>query len=122
MFRGQTSNWRLRESLRKKALKPVQSNYRDFGPTLACESGEARRCEDEQGDAAAVADHGRVASGEVAQGGGGARLASTAELPRRALAMGHFGARLAARSGTKGLSGGHDRRRYQPSLRTLREP
>ena len=41
-------------------------------------SGEARRGESEQGDAAAVADRGRVAAGEAAEGGGGARLA-----PRR---------------------------------------
>src|SRR5947199_6364320 len=35
--RGRRSNRRLPESLRTKTLKLVQAQYRDFGPTLACE-------------------------------------------------------------------------------------
>jgi len=36
-LRGQTSNRRLSEKLRRKVLKLVEARYRDFGPTLACE-------------------------------------------------------------------------------------
>src|SRR5437870_5850300 len=35
--RGRVSNRRLPESLRTKTLKLVEAQYRDFGPTLACE-------------------------------------------------------------------------------------
>src|SRR5437667_1588053 len=35
--RGQVSNRRLPEKVRRQALKLVQAQYRDFGPTLACE-------------------------------------------------------------------------------------
>src|SRR6202035_213680 len=82
-------------------------------------SGEARRRESEPGDAAAVADRGRVAAGEAAEGGGGARLAPTAELPRRTGAVGHFRARLVGRARAEAIPGDDDRRRYQPSLRSF---
>ena len=36
-LRGQESNRRLGESLRRRVVKLVQAKYRDFGPTLACE-------------------------------------------------------------------------------------
>src|SRR5207245_163755 len=36
-LRGRVSNRRLPESLRTKTLKLVEAQYRDFGPTLACE-------------------------------------------------------------------------------------
>ena len=36
-LRGRTSNRRLAESVRTKALKLLQAKYVDFGPTLACE-------------------------------------------------------------------------------------
>jgi hypothetical protein len=36
-LRGKTSNRRLPESLRTRALKLVKAKYGDFGPTLACE-------------------------------------------------------------------------------------
>ncbi len=36
-LRGQPSNRRLPESLRRRVLKLVQAKYSDFGPTLACE-------------------------------------------------------------------------------------
>jgi hypothetical protein len=36
-LRGRVSNGRLPEKLRQKALKLVEAQYRDFGPTLACE-------------------------------------------------------------------------------------
>ena len=35
--RGQTSNNRIGESLRKAVIELIQSNYTDFGPTLAHE-------------------------------------------------------------------------------------
>jgi len=35
--RGRVSNRRLPEKVRRQALKLVQAQYRDFGPTLACE-------------------------------------------------------------------------------------
>lgn len=36
-LRGKASNRRLPESLRSRVAKLVKANYRDFGPTLACE-------------------------------------------------------------------------------------
>jgi len=36
-LRGRVSNRRLPEKVRRKALKVVEAQYRDFGPTLACE-------------------------------------------------------------------------------------
>src|SRR5437667_185008 len=36
-LRGRVSNRRLGEKVRRKALKVVEAQYRDFGPTLACE-------------------------------------------------------------------------------------
>src|SRR5438876_3785049 len=36
-LRGRVSNRRLPEKVRRQALKLVQAQYRDFGPTLACE-------------------------------------------------------------------------------------
>ena len=36
-LRGRASNRRLGEKVRRKALKVVEAQYRDFGPTLACE-------------------------------------------------------------------------------------
>ena len=36
-LRGKASNRRLPESLRSRVSKLVKANYRDFGPTLACE-------------------------------------------------------------------------------------
>ena len=36
-LRGKESNRRLSESLRARVVKLVESKYRDFGPTLACE-------------------------------------------------------------------------------------
>ena len=36
-LRGKASNRRLPESLRRHVSKLVKANYRDFGPTLACE-------------------------------------------------------------------------------------
>jgi len=36
-LRGQVSNRRLAEKVRRQALKLVEAQYRDFGPTLACE-------------------------------------------------------------------------------------
>src|SRR2546427_871966 len=36
-LRGRVSNRRLPESLRTKTLKLMEAQYRDFGPTLACE-------------------------------------------------------------------------------------
>jgi transposase len=36
-LRGRASSRRLPEKLRQKALKLVKAQYRDFGPTLACE-------------------------------------------------------------------------------------
>src|SRR3989441_3112621 len=36
-LRGRVSNRRLPEKVRRQALKLVEAQYRDFGPTLACE-------------------------------------------------------------------------------------
>src|SRR5438876_326771 len=36
-LRGRVSNRRLGEKVRDQALKLVEAQYRDFGPTLACE-------------------------------------------------------------------------------------
>src|SRR5207249_4744480 len=36
-LRGRASNRRLGEKVRRQALKLVEAQYRDFGPTLACE-------------------------------------------------------------------------------------
>src|SRR6266571_1742881 len=71
--------------------------------------GSPQRAEGEPGDAAPVADRGRAAAGEGAEGGGGARVAAAPELPRRVGAVGHLGARLAGRAGAEAVPGGDDR-------------
>ena len=56
-----------------------------------------------------IVHRGRAAAGEAAESGRGARVATAAELSRRAGAVGHFGARLAGRAGAEAVPGGDDR-------------
>ncbi len=109
-LRGKASNRRLPEGLRSRVLKLVKANYRDFGPTLACEylakdnavtmSKETLR----QWLMAAG-----LRGGETPAHRGGARVAAAPELSGRVSSMGHLGARLAGRPGTEAVPGGHDR-------------
>src|SRR5207249_5468012 len=106
-LRGRVSNRRLPEKVRRQALKLVQAQYRDFGPTLACEYlAKDHQGEGEQGDAAPGADRRRAATGEGAESGGGARVAAAPEPPRRGGAVGHLGTRRAGRARTSALLGG----------------
>jgi hypothetical protein len=109
-LRGRESNRRLPESRRAKVLKLVKAKYGDFGPTLACEYlAEDDGVEVSKETLRQLADGRRVAAGEAAPSGGGARVAAAAELSGRDGAVGHLGARRAERAGPAAVLGGHDR-------------
>src|ERR1035437_6341781 len=66
-LRGRASKRRITEAGREKGWKLVKREYGDFGPTLAAEYLAEKHGEDQQGNAA-----------EVADGGGGMETAATA--------------------------------------------
>ncbi len=101
-LRGKKSNQRLDGRTAARAVKLVQSHYRDFGPTLASEYLEEQHgLVIEPGEVAATAGGRRDVGTQAAGGKQRARVAATAKLLGRDVAVGHQHACLAGGSGPR---------------------